>query len=183
MAVGLCCLSPPQKTEVYHRRESDGWLTPPHVLAAVLGAAECQEFDLDPCSPCDDGPVPAKAHFTRNDDGLAKCWHGLVWCNPPYSQAAEWVGKCHSEADAGAQVLALVFAKTDTRWWHQHIAAYADVLLLQGRLRFSRVDGRSAGSAPFGSALILWNAHELASRLTLSLDAHWIPAKNDLEMT
>lgn len=50
------------------------------------------EFDLDVAAP-DGGPwhVPTKRFYTAKDDGLARPWEGLVWCNPPYSRFRPWV--------------------------------------------------------------------------------------------
>lgn len=52
------------------------------------------EFDLDVAAPIG-GPwhVPAKRWFTVEDDGLTQPWHGIVWCNPPYSSFVPWAEK------------------------------------------------------------------------------------------
>lgn len=74
---------------VYAIKESDEAYTPKWIFDA-MGAT----FDLDVASP---GPgrthVPAKRHLTLREDGLASEWHGLVWCNPPFSAAAAWARK------------------------------------------------------------------------------------------
>jgi hypothetical protein len=52
------------------------------------------EFDLDVCAPEGGLPwIPAKNHYSLKDDGLAQEWHGLVWCNPPYSKPKPWIDK------------------------------------------------------------------------------------------
>lgn len=164
-----------KKIAAYHKRESDEWLTPPDLLATVLIAAGRDRFDLDPCSPSNDGPVPSIMHWTRKEDGLTRQWgQVMVWCNPPYSGVSDWTKKCRDEAANGAQVIALVFAKTGTKWWHQNVAGHADVLLLPGRLRFARSNGGSANSAPFDSALLLWNHRQIARHLADDLKAHLI---------
>mgnify|MGYP007039145828 CR=1 FL=1 len=50
--------------------------------------------------------------------------------------------------------MALLPARTDTGWWHEHVAERADVFLLRGCLAFG--DGEQ--SAPFPSALAVWGA-------------------------
>ena len=51
-------------------------------------------FDLDPCSPVDGGDcVPAERKYTIDDDGLEQPWHGVVWCNPPFSGATAWADR------------------------------------------------------------------------------------------
>ncbi len=131
------------------------WTTPPDLGALLNAALGC--FDLDPCAPSRNGraaPVKARLYLTNEDDGLAAHWSGLVYVNPPYGRAlARWMEKCWREAEAGARIVALVPARTDTRWWHDHVAGHADILLLRGRLKF----GGQHKDAPFPSALVAWN--------------------------
>src|SRR5690606_18615998 len=50
------------------------------------------EFDLDVAAPIGGAPnVPARQHYSAQDDGLTAPWSGLVWCNPPYSRFRPWV--------------------------------------------------------------------------------------------
>ena len=65
----------------------DEWYTPAWLFDA-LGL----RFDVDVCAPLDPRFVstPASRFYTLVDDGLAQPWHGLVWCNPPYSNPTPW---------------------------------------------------------------------------------------------
>ena len=56
--------------------------------------------------------------------------------------------------------VALVPARTDTRWWHESFVGAADVWLLRGRLAFG--DGKAA--APFPSAIVVWGAEPIVIR-------------------
>lgn len=111
------------------------WLTPPEILAA-LG-----EFDLDPCASQYQPWRTAREQFTILDDGLAREWAGRVWCNPPYGpHAAHWLERCAAHGDA----IALVFARTETAAFHEHVWPKADaILFLRGRLQF-RLPGGGA---------------------------------------
>jgi hypothetical protein len=64
--------------------ESDDWYTPPEIFDA-LGLT----FDLDPCSPGPTHWVPARQVFTKQDDGLAQPWSGLVF-HESAVRRAEW---------------------------------------------------------------------------------------------
>jgi hypothetical protein len=66
------------------------------------------------------------------------------------------IAKCHHEATCGnAQtIIALIPARTDTSYWHQHVAGRAAILFLRGRLSF----GKTGDAAPFPSALVLWGS-------------------------
>lgn len=68
---------------------SDDCYTPRWVFDA-MGLA----FDLDVAAP-PGGPwhVPCSRYYTAEDDGLTQPWDGLVWCNPPYSNYAEWAAR------------------------------------------------------------------------------------------
>ncbi len=152
------------------------WQTPSDLLVSILIAARREAFDLDPCSPSSNGPVPALTYWTASDDGLSRPWQGLIFVNPPYSRALPvWAAKCRGEAAAGgAVVVGLVPSRTDTRWWHQSVAGQADIIMLRGRLRF----GGGTHSAPFPSALVVWNDSQLAERIANVIPGAWlIPAK------
>lgn len=55
-------------------------------------------------------------------DALEADWGGLVcWMNPPYSVCGAFLTKAREEAAKGATVVALIPARTDTKYWHEHI--------------------------------------------------------------
>lgn len=119
-----------------HSGATDVWLTPPEVVAA-LGA-----FDLDPCGAPPPRPYETAARtIALPEDGLAEMWEGRVWLNPPYSEVGRWIERLVAH-DRGT---ALVFARTDTRWWHRLVFEGASaVRFLEGRLHFHRPDGTRA---------------------------------------
>lgn len=146
------------------RRLSDEWLTPPEIIRA-LG-----QFDLDPCSPVHRRWDTATRHLTVEDDGLTDPWapDERVWCNPPYSTLEPWMRRlaCHGTGTA------LVFARTETRWFFEHVWGKASALLfLEGRLSFIRPDGSIPG-ADGGSPSVLvaygWNDADVLSRCGLA---------------
>ena len=97
----------------------------------------------------------------------------MVFVNPPYGRAlAAWVAKARGEVDGGRArtVVALLPARPDTGYWHDHIAGRAAVFFLRGRLRF----GGGGNSAPFPSALAVWGAGpEALSALAAALPEAW----------
>lgn len=115
----------------------DEWLTPP-LLLARLGP-----FDLDPCAAMDRPWDTAASHITVDDDGLHSPWDGRVWMNPPYSEVEAWMDRMAVHGRGTA----LVFARTDTRWWQTAVWPVADaILFLAGRLTFFHGDGSSSPS-------------------------------------
>ncbi len=76
-------------------------------------------FDLDPCSPVNGGDfVPAIRKLTVNDDGLTHDWHGLVWVNPPFSNATAFADRFI--AHANGVFLGVV---VNARWAQDMLAA------------------------------------------------------------
>lgn len=107
-------------------------------------------FTLDVAANQDN--AKCERFFDIHMNGLIQDWsEDRCWMNPPYgSEIAKWVQKAHQEAARGALVVGLLPARTDTRWWHEHVIAY-EVRFLKGRVRFS-----GGGPAPFPSAVVVW---------------------------
>jgi hypothetical protein len=125
--------------------KTDQWLTPPDIIVRV--SAVMRGIDLDPCAEHAKA-VPAKRHFTIEDDGLAQTWSGRVYMNPPYGDVIDsWVEKLLSE-DGVTEAIALVPSRTDTHWFRRFYPTNAPVCFFDGRLKFSD----SENSAPFPSA-------------------------------
>lgn len=132
----------------------DEWLTPPDIIEKLGG------FDLDPCSPVNRPWETAKMHFTVEDDGLNKDWFGRVYCNPPYGlEASKWLQKL-TEHNNG---IALIFARTETKMFFDHVWNKADALLfIEGRLYFHHVDGTKArANAGAPSVLIAYGSENV----------------------
>lgn len=128
-----------------YKGSSVEWYTPPRIFTA-LGL----EFDLDPAAPKGGVPwIPAREHYSIEDNGLDRLWHGRVWLNPPYGrESAVWVDRLAQHGNG----VALVFARTDTAWGQRSIRAADAVCLIAGRLSFvagagaSQAKGHNAGA-------------------------------------
>lgn len=131
----------------------DEWLTPPAIIQALGG------FDLDPCAPSDARRPwdTAQRHYSVEQNGLVQDWSGRVWLNPPYGlEAARWLDRLAAHGDG----IALIFARTETAMFFDHVWGKADaVLFLRGRLHFHHVDGtRAAANAGAPSVLVAYGA-------------------------
>jgi len=129
---------------------SNEWWTPRHVFDA-LGL----EFDLDPCAPPGGVPwLPAKHHYSIEDDGLSKPWFGRVWLNPPYGrEAGAWMIHLAQHGHG----IGLVFSRTDVAWWHLTVPDATAVCFVRGRLTFVPGSGQSApGNSGGPSALVAY---------------------------
>ena len=130
---------------------TDEWATPHKTFSAL---DEEFHFDLDPCSTHEN--AKCERHYTKEDDGLTKDWSGhRVFVNPPYGRAiSAWIKKCSDEAKKpGTLVVALLPARTDTRWFHDHVNGKArELRFLRGRLHYND----APNAAPFPSMIVVF---------------------------
>lgn len=133
--------------DVHYSSSSDQWSTPQDLfdeLDREFG------FTLDVCATAEN--AKCKSFYDRERDGLQQAWEGVCWMNPPYgNEIGDWVRKARESAEAGATVVCLVPARTDTGWWWNHCRS-GEVRFLRGRLRF----GGSETGAPFPSAVVVF---------------------------
>lgn len=130
--------------------KTDEWETP----QAFFNEWDRQfHFTLDACA--NEKNHKCDKYYTKEDNGLVKDWGGeIVWCNPPYGKnISEWVKKCHIELQKkGTVIVALLPARTDTKWFHEYVYYEALTYFVKGRLKF----GDSKNSAPFPSMVCIW---------------------------
>lgn len=150
-------------------KASDEWSTPQALFDALNAEFD---FDLDAAATAENCKVPL--FLDTAIDGLCAHWHDcgqIVFLNPPYSRCREFIDKAHLEATCGCTVVCLVPARTDTRWWHEHVwddeqhrpRAGVEVRFIKGRLKF----GDQKNSAPFPSAIVIFRpVEEQGSRET-----------------
>lgn len=142
------------------------WATPPEVVSMAARLMGIGEFVIDVAAREDNkkakywmGPGSGIA-----EDALAAEWYCHAWCNPPYGrELSKWVEKAATEAKAGrASVAMLIPARTDTRYFHDHIwnvdesgpRRGVEVHFLKGRIKF---EGAESG-APFPSMIVIFRA-------------------------
>jgi DNA adenine methylase len=167
-----------------NEKRNPEWYTPDWLLDLLYVANGERPFDVDPCSPIkgDAAPVWAKTHHTESDDGLSQPWQGRIFLNPPYRQLEPWLKKaadavwCRHIPMAPTKesasrdeplcetVIALIPARTHTRYWRQYVTNHARVLFINGKMAFRRVrDGRfyyPKSPFPEGLALVIWGNHK-----------------------
>lgn len=128
--------------------ESIEWYTPPEIFEALD-----LTFDLDPCSPGEGKSfVPAKRHYTIVDDGLVSPWEGTVFMNPPYGNATQiWMKKFVEHGDG----IALVFARTDVKWFQDNANEFDAVCFVSGRIRFYKGSIDQRGGTPGAGSMLI----------------------------
>jgi phage N-6-adenine-methyltransferase len=115
--------------------------------AALSSSAKCRAW----YGP--DQRVKRRRNAFDHDWALeAKRLGGAVWLNPPYGKdIGDWMERA---AHTGLSVVTvcLVPARTDTKWFHQHVYNKAEVRFVKGRLRF----GDAPHPAPFPSLVCVY---------------------------
>jgi len=137
---------------------SDIWLTPPWILDA-LGS-----FELDPCT-FKEHPwmIGTKKNYFESDDGTKKSWEGMTaYVNPPYSVVTPFLKKAAEHQNS----IVLIFARTETKNWINHVWPHASaILFIYGRLYFHHPDGRKASSNAGAPSCLIAYGKEMRERL------------------
>ena len=120
------------------------WVTPVDFFNPLQNEFKLQ---VDAAASASNAMLPN--YFSRRKSAFNQDWRDLrVWCNPPYGRKEiyRWVKLC---ATGGAAVcVALLPARTDTRWFHDFIYKQSNVEIrfVKGRIKFSGTT--SAGKFP-----------------------------------
>lgn len=135
--------------EVGYTTGTDEHDTPAEFFGPIAAAVD--GFDLDPCASATSDLADENV---RLDGGLDRPWHGRVFLNPPYSEVSEWLAYAADQHAHGHTDLtvALVFARTGTRWFHTYATTADRLCFIEGRLSF----GDERGSAPAPSMVVVW---------------------------
>lgn len=146
-------------TELMFSSKEQAWETPIDFFKKIDNEFK---FDIDVCAIPE--TAKCKKYFTPEVDGLKQTWKGTCWMNPPYGrEIGKWIEKAYIESTKGANVVCLIPARTDTKYWHDFIFPYAsEIRFIKGRLKF----GNSKNSAPFPSALIVFKGKPYEKKIT-----------------
>jgi phage N-6-adenine-methyltransferase len=132
--------------------QTDNWATPKDLWNQLN---EVHRFDVD-AAASQSNHLCAKWYGLDHEDesrrdGLAVQWDGdSVWINPPYGRVIkDWTQAALDHYRQGANVVMLLPARTDTRWFHDH-CKQGNIEFIKGRLKF----GGSTTPAPFPSMLV-----------------------------
>jgi phage N-6-adenine-methyltransferase len=129
------------------------WVTPRSFFEPLRS-----EFKLTiDAAACADNAMLPSFFSAAERDAFEQDWRGQrIWCNPPYGRAEiyRWVKMC---ATGGAEVVvALLPARTDTRWFHDFIykKSNVEIRFIKGRIKFSG----TSGAGKFPSMVVIFKA-------------------------
>ena len=133
--------------------KSNDWSTPQDFYNQLDAEFE---FTLDPCAST--STAKCASYYTADENGLSKDWGGhTVFMNPPYGRKiGNWIQKAYEEGEkSNTRVVALIPARTDTKYWHNYCMKATEIRFVKGRLKFGQ--SKSGNSAPFPSAVVIFS--------------------------
>lgn len=113
-------------------RKSDDWKTPQKMYYIYINNGY-----FDPCP------------YNSNFNGLEIEWKDKNFVNPPYSKIKFFVDKAIEEHKKGKEIILLIPARTDTKYFRKLVDYGVNILFITGRLHFN-----DSNSAPFPSCII-----------------------------
>jgi len=154
--------------------KSQEWETPQKLFDRL---DEVFHFEMDVACTEENCKCP-DGLFSPDVSGLGENWYGRVFCNPPYgrichptSSLSDWIHMAyyHVHRRKGADLaLLLIPSSTEMKAWRNYIWKYAKYLIpLYGRIKFE-IDGKSVGSSPKGSAIVVFSQEEIPEIYSLS---------------
>lgn len=147
------------------------WETP----EATFGPLHAEfNFILDVAASHTNAKAPY--YWTEADDALVQPWARLAgvrdrlyecaaWMNPPYGRGVgRWLTKAAEERLMGLTTVCLLPARTDTRWWHEHVwdgtahhpRTGVGIRFLQGRVRFELGGKPAPAGSTFPSVIVVF---------------------------
>jgi len=146
---------------VEHSSGKDNWVTPDWFYNIVNNK---YNFVWDLACETHNSKCINGYYYNQGIDSFQQEWHkinGYAWCNPPYSNAYDWLAKAHIERDKGAKIVMLIpLEKITTKYFKDSLPN--QIFIISGRIQF---DG-STSSNTKPSCLCVFDA-SLPTQITL----------------
>ena len=119
----------------------------------------CNKFKifptLDVCATKQN--AKCKNFITKEEDSLLFEWTETFFMNPPYSKVGQFMKKAYYQhLKHKVEGMILIFAKTDTQFWHSYIEEKAEVHFIKGRIKFLKDGVKTKNSAPYPSCIVIY---------------------------
>lgn len=138
-----------------HSSKKTEWRTPKELFTQLD-----TEFKFTLDAAADNHNHLCERFINEKMNALVCEWNGRVFLNPPYSRDMyKWIRKAHEQVKNNFWcefVVALIPARTDTKYWHEFIEGKAEVRFIKGRLKYWLPDVKPS-AAPFPSCIVIWH--------------------------
>lgn len=156
-----------EKTTENRTWDKDLWGTPIDLFNEA-----CKKFNFEPTLDVCATAFNSKCRkcYTADIDAFTQDWDEPFFVNPPYSlnRDGRWIYRAVEQSKLHkVGFLVLVFAKTDTVWWHDCVGSSpvemkknkVEPWFIRGRVSFLKPDGTvSENSAPYASVFLYFKA-------------------------
>jgi phage N-6-adenine-methyltransferase len=100
--------------------------------------------------------------YDEDSNSLIQKWTGVCWLNPPYGNSKykllDFIKKSHlSSQEDKCVVVALISARTNTKWWHEYCMKAAEIRFICGRPKFGNADY----GLPLPLAIVIFKKHDI----------------------
>ena len=115
-------------------RGNDCFETPDYIFKQL---DKIFNFQIDVAASKENAKV--ERFFAVEDNAFLYCWNGRCFCNPPFSQKADFIKKADKEVKLGICpicVMILPLNCMDTKIWHEVIEGHYYYEILKGRIAF-----------------------------------------------
>ena len=131
--------------------DKDDWQTPKWLFDKLNNHFN---FYCDVCASKENNKC--NKFFDKVNSCLDNDWFECNFMNPPYGrEIGKFVKKAYDQWRLNdCTTVALLPARTDTKWFHDYIYEYADIIFIKGRLKFE--GGEKLAPAPFPSMIVIW---------------------------
>lgn len=153
--------------ELMFSSKYDAWATPQDFFDKINSI---YSFDIDVCAEPD--TAKCSHYFTKEMNALEIDWKAegdrffdaspTCFMNPPYGrQIGVFIKKAYEESLKGCEVVCLLPARTDTKWFHEYCKK-GEIEFIKGRLKFGtpaywESKGKKPEAAPFPSMVVVFN--------------------------
>ena len=121
--------------DVFYSKKSDDWKTPSKLYEAFI-----KRGFIDPCP------------YKSLKDGLTYNFYNTrLFINPPFSKMSIWVEWAINQYYNNCDIVFLIPARTDTKYFHKLLNYNPEIYFIKGRLHYND----SEKNAPFPSLLIV----------------------------
>ena len=133
--------------------EKDLWQTPKTLFDSLNKEFG---FTVDVCAS--DKNKLCFRYYSEENSALKNQWSdGTHFINPPYSKTNEFLLYAAKQAKTNnVDIVALVNANTDTKWFADAARTANEIRLITGRVGFVKPSGEKANGNTKGQCLIIW---------------------------
>lgn len=136
-------------TKTLFSHNTDHWKTPSTLYKKLM-----QNGYIDPCP------------FHSKEDNLDRIYtNQYIYINPPYSQIDKWVQFIKNNYKQNVEILLLIPARTDTKYFHELLELNPLIYFIKGRLSFN-----DTGTAPFPSILMVFTPYNKTKHRYTSIE-------------